>query len=388
MTLAYLLIVVVPALIGVYTLASTVRGLWRLPELRRVPYEERDHWPRLHIVTPACNEERHVESAVRSMLSLDYPDVSVIAVDDRSTDATGALLDALAREDPRLTVEHIRELPEGWLGKVHALQVGASRGDGEWLLLMDADAHLGQRTVKRAISYAVRNQLDCLSVVPQMTTAGLLGDAVFDVSLALMSNDDRLRSVVDPRSRHVAATGAFILVRKATFDRTPGFEWLRLEVADDFGLMLLMKTHGGKCAIVNARAEVTLEWYASFGEMARAMQKNFFAIMARFSLLRAIALSLFASWIALSAVAALLPGSAPLRVLCATGYVAMTVAVALAASVTGRPWRAALLWPLGFLGIAWLSLRSGLVGARLRGIEWRGVVYPSALLAAAQRVRV
>ena len=388
MTFACVLIIVVPALIGVYTLASTVRGLWRLPELRRVPYEERERWPRLHLVSPACNEERHVESAVRSMLALDYPDVSVIAVDDRSTDSTGALLDALAAEHPRLTVEHIRELPEGWLGKLNALRVGASRCDGEWLLLMDADTHLGRYALKRAITYAERHTLDCLSVVPQMTSAGLLGDAVFNVSLALMSNDARLRRVVDPRSRHVAATGAFILVRKAAFDRTPGFEWLRLEVADDFGLMLLMKTHGGKCAIVNARDEVTLEWYASFGEMARAMQKNFFAIMARFSPLRAVALSLFASWIALSALAALLPVSAPLRALCATGYVAMTVAVALAASVTGRPWRAALLWPLGFLGIAWLSLRSGLVGARLRGIEWRGVVYPSALLAAAQRVRV
>jgi cellulose synthase/poly-beta-1,6-N-acetylglucosamine synthase-like glycosyltransferase len=149
------------------------------------------------------------------MLALDYPDFTVIAVNDRSTDATGALLDGLAAQHPRLEVTHIGELPEGWLGKLNALATGVARCDGEWLLFMDADAHLGRHTVKRALTYAEQNGLDCLSVVPEVRSAGLVGDAVFNVSLAIMSGGGRLRKVRDPKSRHVAATGAFILVRKS-----------------------------------------------------------------------------------------------------------------------------------------------------------------------------
>ena len=260
--------------------------------------------------------------------------------------------------------------------------------DGEWMLFMDADAHLAPGTLKRAISFAEQSALDCVSVMPQVGPAGLVGDAVFDVSLALMSNGGRLREVRDAASRQVAANGAFILVRKAAFDRTPGFDWLRLEVADDFGLVLMLKSHGARCDIVNGGGEVKLEWYASFGEMSRAMQKNFYAIMARISLLRSIALSMFAMWMALFGLAALLPVGLALRAIAVVGVAALTTATVLAARVTGRARGAAFLWPVGFLGIAWMALRSGVIGHHIGGIAWRGVVYPSALLAAHQRVRV
>ena len=103
---------------------------------------------------------------------------------------------------------------------------GAALCDGEWMLFMDADAHLAPGTLKRAISFAEQSALHCVSVVPQVGPAGLVGDAVFDVSLALMSNGGRLREVRDAASRQVAATGAFILVRKAAVATLVAFTWL------------------------------------------------------------------------------------------------------------------------------------------------------------------
>lgn len=388
MTALYLLIVLIPAIAGVVVLGSTMRGLLRLPLLRHVESPERERWPSLTIVSPACNEEKHVQSAVASMLALDYPDVSVVAVDDRSTDATGALLDALAKDHPRLTVLHLTQLPDGWLGKLNALDQGVARSTGDWLLFMDADAHLSGQALKRAISYADARHVDCLSVVPQIATCGFVGDAVFDVSLALLSGNGRLRTVRDPRSRHVAATGAFILVRRTAFAKTPGFSWLRLEVADDFGLALMIKSHGGTCDIINGRGEVTLEWYSSFGEMTRLMQKNLFAIMANFSLLRAIGVAALAAWMPLSLLALALPVEPALHLIPLTGAACMTLATVLAARATGRSLFPALCWPIGFIGTGWMSLRSGVIGHRIGGIQWRGVVYPSALLKAHQRVRM
>lgn len=387
-TWAFLALVTLPALIALWIFSSTLRGLLRLPLLAAVPCPPRAAWPTLTIISPACNEERQVASAVASMLSLDYPGLRVIAVNDRSTDATGALLDAAAAKDERLTVKHVTALPEGWLGKLNALNVGVTGCESDWLLFMDADAHLAPAALTRAISHCEEHAVDCLSVIPQIAPCGLVGDAVFDVSLALLSANGRLVKVRDPASRHVAATGAFILVRGEAFRRTPGFSWLKLEVADDFGLALLIKTHGGRCDIINGRGEVTLEWYASFTEMAKAMQKNMFAIVARFSLARAVAVALGAAWMGLFWLGVLAPVAPVLKALPLLGALSMTAATVLAARACGRAMGPALLWPLGFLATGWMTLRAGVIGARIGGIQWRGVVYPSALLAGAQRVRL
>jgi cellulose synthase/poly-beta-1,6-N-acetylglucosamine synthase-like glycosyltransferase len=87
-------------------------------------------WPRVSVIVPCRNEERGVERAMRTLLGQDYPDLEIVAINDRSEDRTGAILDALAREDPRLRVAHVTSLPEGWLGKNHAMREGASRAGG------------------------------------------------------------------------------------------------------------------------------------------------------------------------------------------------------------------------------------------------------------------
>ena len=109
--------------------------------------------PRISIVIPACNEERNIEEALASVLAQDYPDFEVIALDDRSTDTTGAILDRMAERNPRLRVLHIRSLPEGWLGKNHALQYGADRAQGSLLLFTDADVVMEATVLRRAVAY-------------------------------------------------------------------------------------------------------------------------------------------------------------------------------------------------------------------------------------------
>lgn len=383
----YLVLVVPPALVGIYAFASTLAGLARL---RRLADQEPvlARWPRVTVVSPACNEARHVEAAVRSTLALDYPELALVAVNDRSTDRTGEILDRLAVEDPRLVVVHVRELPDGWLGKLNALQAGVERGDGEWLLFMDADVHLAPDALRRAIADAERHGLDLLTVVPTIESAGRLAGAIFGLSLAILSAGGRLTRVSDPRSPAVAATGAFILVRRAALARTPGFAWLKLEVADDFGLCLLIKSHGGRCDIVNGAGAVRLEWYASFREMRVAMQKNLFAILGRFSQLRMAGLALVFTWLGLAPAAILAPVPAWARAIPLLGLAGLVASVALASRVTARARSGAILAPLACLGMSWMVVRAAWVGWRLGGIVWRGVRYPTALLAANQRVRV
>jgi cellulose synthase/poly-beta-1,6-N-acetylglucosamine synthase-like glycosyltransferase len=83
-------------------------------------------WPAVRLVAAARNEAPGLEAAVRSWLALDYPALEIVIVNDRSTDQTGAIVERLARHATRLTSLRVTHLPPGWLGKTHALALGAA----------------------------------------------------------------------------------------------------------------------------------------------------------------------------------------------------------------------------------------------------------------------
>jgi len=147
-------------------------SMWTMPVLARQRSPDPPRWPKLSIIIPARNEAASIEAAVTSRLAQDYPDFEVCVIDDRSTDGTGAIVDRLAEGDPRVRAVHITELPEGWLGKVHALHRGVSIATGEWLLLSDADVHFAPATLRRAIAHAEARGFDFVGVFPTMWHRG------------------------------------------------------------------------------------------------------------------------------------------------------------------------------------------------------------------------
>ncbi|MBP7148084.1 MAG: glycosyltransferase [Acidobacteria bacterium] len=99
--------------------------------LRDLDPPEPARWPSLSVVLAARDERATIEATVEALLAQSYPGLKVVVVDDRSADGTGEILDRLAAGDPRLCVVHVRELPAGWLGKVHALERGRAAARGE-----------------------------------------------------------------------------------------------------------------------------------------------------------------------------------------------------------------------------------------------------------------
>jgi glycosyltransferase involved in cell wall biosynthesis len=96
--------------------------------------------PRLSVVMPAFNEEDQIEDAVREVAAevLDRVEPSeLLVVNDGSTDGTGAILDRLMEEDPRLRVIHQTNGGHG-----AALLTGLDAATGEWLLLVDSDRQI------------------------------------------------------------------------------------------------------------------------------------------------------------------------------------------------------------------------------------------------------
>lgn len=365
-------------------LVQTMRKLRVLEDVAPV-----DDVPRVTVLTPACDEEASVEMTVASFLAQRGVELDVVAVDDRSRDRTGEILDDLAARDGRVTALHVESLPDGWLGKVHALDLAVRHAAGEWLLFADADVRLAPQTLARAIAYARENELDLLSAYPQIESAGFFGDVAWSyigcISGAALA-PDRLRASDSP---HAISIGAFILVRRSAFEATPGFSYIAREVADDMGLAILMKDHDFRCDMVHGRGAVRLTWYTSLRDLVVRSQKNFFGILCRFSLARGIGLASLTGAIGLFPLVALLPSSSTLI----AALPSIPLALFLATSVLHARWAArpllpSFLAPLGALIIAFTILRAAVVGARLGGITWRGVLYRSEELRDVQRFRM
>jgi dolichol-phosphate mannosyltransferase len=89
---------------------------------------------------PAYNEEAAIEDAVGDIVAHvlpALPDAEIVVVDDGSRDRTGAILDDLARREPRLSVVH---KPNGGHGS--AIIAGADAARGEWLFFIDSDRQI------------------------------------------------------------------------------------------------------------------------------------------------------------------------------------------------------------------------------------------------------
>lgn len=257
------------------TAVDFVIGYWRIRSLADIAPASAG--PSVTVIVAARNEALGVERGVRSLLRLDYPALEVVAVNDRSTDETGAILNRVAADDPRLRVVHVTELPSGWLGKNHALSVGAMKAAGDLLLFTDADVVLEPSTLRRAVALMARDRLDHLTAVPHATVSGFALNAfvaAFGVFFSVYSRPWKAR---DQRSRSHIGVGAFNLLRANVYHRIGTHQAIALRPDDDLKLGKLVKKHGFTQDVVIGRDFVVVEWYTSLGEMVNGLMKNAFA---------------------------------------------------------------------------------------------------------------
>ncbi|MBY0404780.1 MAG: glycosyltransferase family 2 protein, partial [Cyanobacteria bacterium] len=137
-----------------------------------------DFWPWVSIVVPLCNEAETFPQALSTWREIDYPNLQWILVNDRSTDETLSLLEKAKNEDSSLHILFIETLPPNWLGKNHALWVGAQEATGDYLLFCDADIHFHPYTLKQAISHMKSQGLDHLTLIPMLNHTGFWMEAL------------------------------------------------------------------------------------------------------------------------------------------------------------------------------------------------------------------
>ena len=330
--------------------------------------------PRVSIIVAARNEQRNIREALQSLLNLRYPSYEVIVVDDRSEDATGAILDEMAREDHRIKAIHVEKLPAGWLGKNHALWHGSRQASGDLLLFTDADIVMESSVLSRAVRFMAEHRLDHLAASPSMRMPtpllGMFG-AAFIVIFSLFALPWKAR---DPKSRFHIGIGAFNLVRKEIYEQVGGHETIRLRPDDDIKLGKIIKRAGYRQDVAYAPEFLEVEWYASLGEVVRGLEKNAFSgTDYRVSLVLGGVLchSLCSVWPFL----AVFVTGGMTRLLYGLAAAILLVTVADSSRFhRSKPWYA-LGYPLTSALFVFILLRTMILNLVQGGIYWRGTFY-------------
>jgi glycosyltransferase involved in cell wall biosynthesis len=374
---------IVDATLGMPSVADVSR-----PEWDRNPVLPTGN-PRVSIIVPARNEEDIMEQALHTLLALDYDNYEIIAVNDRSTDSTGEIMERVSQSprfpqktretgylnSPILRVIHHAELPPGWLGKTHAMWTAAEQANGEWLLFTDADVLFKPDSLRRALAYAEAEPADHVVLFPQMIMKrpGEFMMIAFFQTMFMFGH--RPWKVADPSTDDHMGVGAFNLVRRRVYDAVGTYAALRMEVLDDMKLGKVVKRAGFAQRNVFGGDLISIRWAHGAMGIVENLTKNFFAVLS-FQLWRAV-ISAFGL--------AFLNFGPFLGIGLAHGWARLPYGIALGsmfAIYIGMSRRSAvppyyfLLHPVSAALFIYTLLRSMFLTLWNDGIVWRGTKYP------------
>jgi glycosyltransferase involved in cell wall biosynthesis len=361
--------------------------------VRIILFEQEDppepkKWPKLNVVIPACNEAGTIEAAVSTLLEQNYPDLEIILVNDRSKDQTGKIIDDIAKRDVRVKSVHVKALPPGWLGKVYAMNIGTQKTIGDWILYTDADVHFQQGTIRKAMALALSKQIHHLTLVPKLDTPSFLLEIVILAFGSLFIQGTKASEVSNPKSNAFVGTGAFNLVKKSAMEKTEGFSWLRMEVADDVGLGLMLRRSGAKSLFTVSINDISITWYTSVKSMFKGLEKNLFGVSSQYSFIKMTFIFVLFWLLFLSPFIAITYKKSPYFWIFGIVPLLFVVIEALVGKVKFRQRFISLLSiPFGQLVISLMLLHSGIMCKLRGGITWRGTKYSIHDLRAGQRVK-
>ncbi len=349
-------------------------GALRLPIIMDIAPAFDSECPRISILLAARDEEEKLPAALATLMEIDYPNLEVVAVDDRSRDATGRILDEFAALHPRLRVVHVADLPTGWLGKPHALLKAYEAATGEWLLFTDADVRFKRDVLRRAVALAKQQNLDHLSLLCDVEMVGFWEKALitfFVAAFHLATNPSR---VGNPHSPFYVGIGAFQLLKRSAYEASGTHRQLALEVIDDMKLGKLVKRSGFRSGVGIAEDTVIVRWHDGIGNVIRGVTKNFFA-----------GFGYNLGFVAAGIAGLLLLNVAPfLGILFGHGWIRIFSAIALVIALCFYSGAAfsmrvspiySLTYPLGAVLLSYMLLRSAVVTLKQGGIVWRDTFY-------------
>jgi hopene-associated glycosyltransferase HpnB len=278
---------------------------WRVGKLNadRAITETLSTWPSVVAVVPARNEAETIEQVVTSLMRQDYAgEFSIVVVDDHSEDATASIARQVADENRapgRVKVVSASALPEGWTGKLWALNEGVTSGgvtDSQvdsagvnsaglaggytegpaYYWFTDADVNHAPDTLQRLLVRAEREKLDLASLMVLLPAKTLPERALIPAFLYFFLMLYPPDWIVDEELGTAGAAGGCILLRRGALERIGGLAAIRGEVIDDCALANAVKASGGKVWMGLTRKSESLRAYGTFGEIRDLIARTAF----------------------------------------------------------------------------------------------------------------
>lgn len=334
----------------------------------------------LTVVIAARDEAENVGSCLQSLLN--QPGIAqIIVVDDHSTDATAAVVESFCSRDGLVVLLSAPELPPGWLGKSHALHFGAKQVTTPFLLFTDADVIFGPGIIAAALQKMSAARLDhlgghffvdCRSVAEEVCAPVL----VLSSGLALFGT----------ANSRGAGTGAFNMVRTATYRAYGGHTPTKNEIVDDVALTRHLKACGASSEFVAMGDYLKVRLFVGFDGFVNSVTRSAVPFL-RLGGMTACLLATLCMAVALLPVASLLgaivvgvsaPARGPAVIACLLGPLAYCfgfIAVCVGRRLHNGRLLFQLYFPFAAFALAATVFYSALAQIRRRPVTWRGRVY-------------
>jgi glycosyltransferase involved in cell wall biosynthesis len=229
-------------------------------------------------IVPARNEEAVIAACIASLAS--QPEISeILVVNDQSTDGTASVVRSLMEKNPSLYLLESGELPDGWVGKNHALWVGVQQAKSPWLLFTDADAEHERDSVYRALQIAHKQGAALVSFSPEQVTVSWYEKALVPFIYLRLAKRFSYEKVNDPNAHAAAANGQFLMIRRDVYDVIGGHSSVAGEVLEDVAIAMRVKAAGHRIWFGSGKGIVHVRMYSSFQAMWEGWKKNLYRLM-------------------------------------------------------------------------------------------------------------
>jgi len=230
------------------------------------------------VIVPARNEEAVIAACIASLAN--QPEIAeILVVNDQSTDGTASVVSGLMERIPNLRLLESGELPDGWVGKNHALWVGVQQAKCAWLLFTDADAEHERDSVSHALQIANEQGAALVSFSPEQINETWYEKALIPFIYLRLARRFSYENVNDPSSTAAAANGQFLMMLRDVYDAIGGHSAVAGEVLEDVALAMRVKAASHRISFGSGKGIVRVRMYRSFQAMWQGWKKNLYRLM-------------------------------------------------------------------------------------------------------------
>ncbi|MET0980336.1 MAG: glycosyltransferase family 2 protein, partial [Candidatus Saccharimonadales bacterium] len=238
------------------------RGLRRF-RVRRSTSANGD-MPSVSVCIPARNETHAMTQCLERVLASDYKKMEVVVFDDESADNTSFLINSFAHAGVRFIPG--TALPEGWLGRNHALEVLAREASGTYIIYLNVDTHITPTTISQLVGYAMTEKLEMLSVIPGRNDVWRPN--------VLFGHLRYFWEIILSRESSPATSGSLWMIKRHTFlDTIGGLISHKSEVEPEERLAAIIGTKAYRCLVSDQQLGVSYEkkWQSQYETSRRLL---------------------------------------------------------------------------------------------------------------------